>query len=240
KTSLPYIRVILNFFLATTAYPTYHWSLLFPACGPPNPRKLIAPICNLLRAVDAIVRNFGVCHVSLSTCLCLTLSTLVVHSLPPNHSLAPTFRPPKEVMKHYPSVLRLTGNDVFTFDVATQAIQLRTSVFGLPHQSTSLHALNFIQAQNLLFTNFLHFNMLLLVPRPTIPHIDTAIITSYTDSIHHVSTLLFSLLATTFSFESHSFLLSQPTNQGYKSLPLPSTNSSSSSSPLGAVKWKQF
>ncbi|GAN07708.1 hypothetical protein MAM1_0172d07210 [Mucor ambiguus] len=49
-------------------------------------------------------------------------------------------------------------------------------------------------------------------------------------------TLLLSLLAITFSFEPHSFLLSQPTNQGCKSLPLHSTNSFSSSSPLGAVK----
>jgi len=239
KTSLPYLRVILNFFLATPSYPTYHWSLLFPACRPSSARKVIAPLYNILRAVDTIVRKFGVCHVSFSTCLRLPFSTLVEHNLPPNHSLSPTFRSPKEVVKHYPRVLQLTGNDVFIFDTTTQALQLRTSVIGLPHQPTSLRAINFLQAQNLLLTNFIHFNMLLLVPRPNITHIDLSTITNYSDSISLVSTLLLSLLATSFSFESHSFLLSLPTNQGFKSLPL-HTNPSSYSSPLGVAKWKQF
>ncbi|KAK4516082.1 uncharacterized protein ATC70_011044 [Mucor velutinosus] len=239
KTSLPYLRVILNFFLATPSYPTYHWSLLFPACRPSSARKVIASLYNLLRAVDTIVRKFGVCHVSFSTCLRLPFSTLVEHNLPPNHSLSPTFRSPKEVVNHYPRVLQLTGNDVFIFDTTTQALQLRTSVIGLPHQPTSLRAINFLQAQNLLLTNFIHFNMLLLVSRPNIPHIDLSTITNYSDSISLVSTLLLSLLATSFSFESHSFLLSLPTNQGFKSLPLHS-NPFSHSSSLGVAKWKQF
>ncbi|EPB92681.1 hypothetical protein HMPREF1544_00410 [Mucor circinelloides 1006PhL] len=81
--------------------------------------------------------------------------------------------------------------------------------------------------------------MMPLVPRPTIHNIDIAPITSYSESISHVSTLPLSLLASSFSFESHSFLLSSPSTKGYKSLPL-LTNSSSYSSPLGAVKWKQF
>ncbi|KAG1081462.1 hypothetical protein G6F42_022937 [Rhizopus arrhizus] len=107
KASLPYLRVLLNFFLATPSYPTYHWSLLFSACRPPRAKTIIAPLYNLLRAVDTIVRKFGVCHVSFSTCLRLPFSALIEHSLPPNHSLSSTFRPPLEVLKHYPVSLNL-------------------------------------------------------------------------------------------------------------------------------------
>ncbi|KAG1126063.1 hypothetical protein G6F42_008147 [Rhizopus arrhizus] len=185
KTSLPYIRILHNFFLATPLYPTYHWSLLFPACRPSRAHAIIVPLYNLFRTVDAITRKFVVCHVSIGTCLRLPFSALIEHRLPSSHSLAHVFRPPCEVLERCSGVVGLT------------------------------------------------------VPRPTIHNIDIAPITSYSESISHVSTLLLSLLASSFSFESHSFLLSPPSTNGYKSLPL-LTNSSSSSSPLGAVKWKQF
>ncbi|CEP13454.1 hypothetical protein [Parasitella parasitica] len=217
KTSLPYLRVILNFFLASPPYPTYHWSLLFPACRPSRATSIIAPLYNLLRAVDAIVRKFGVCHVSFSTCLRLPLTSLIEHSLPSTHSLSPTFCPPQAVASRCPAFLSLQSPSFY-------------------HQPSSP---SIPPIPQLLLNNFVHFNMLPLVPRPVIQHIDLSNITSYTESIYHVSTLLISLLSSSFSFESHSFLLSLPTNQGYKSLPL-HTNMSSSSSPLGVVKWKQF
>ncbi|KAK4516494.1 60S acidic ribosomal protein P2 [Mucor velutinosus] len=239
KTSIPYIRVILNFFLATPSYPTYHWSLLSPACRPSRSTAITAPLYNLLRAVDAIARKFGVCHVPFSTCLRLPLATLIEHSLPSSHSLSATFCPPQEVTVRCPGVLTLTGNDVLTFDPATQALQVRISTRGLPHPTTSRRALQLLQSEQLLFANFVHFNRLLLVPRPVIHHIDLSTITSYTESITHISTLLISLMSSSFSFESHSFLMSLPTNHGYKSLPL-HTNMSSFSSPLGVAKWKQF
>ncbi|KAK4511183.1 glycogen synthase kinase 3 [Mucor velutinosus] len=103
KTSIPYIRVILNFFLATPSYPTYHWSLLSPACRPSRSTAITAPLYNLLRAVDAIARKFGVCHVPFSTCLRLPLATLIEHSLPSSHSLSATFCPPQEVTQLKPS-----------------------------------------------------------------------------------------------------------------------------------------
>ncbi|CEP08251.1 hypothetical protein [Parasitella parasitica] len=83
-----------------------------------------------------------------------------------------------------------TGDDVSTFDPASQAFQVRTSARGLPHPTISRRALQFLQFQQLPLTNFVHFNMLPLVPRPDIQHTDLSNIASYTKSINHVSTLL--------------------------------------------------
>lgn len=239
KASLPYLRVLLNFFLATPLYPTYHWSLLFPACRPPRASVIIVPLYNFLRVVDAINRKFGLCHVSLGTCLRLPFSALIEHRLLSAHTLAPVFRSPQDVLQAYPGVLKLTGNDVLTFDTETQALKVRSSAHGLPHPTSSRRAIQLLNSQQLLLTNFTHFNMMTLVPRPAIHHIDTEPITNYSESISLVSTLLLSLLTSSFSFDSHSFLLSSPTNLGHKSLPL-ITNSSSSTSSLGSVQWKRF
>ncbi|CEP10718.1 hypothetical protein, partial, partial [Parasitella parasitica] len=181
KSSLPYLCVILNFLLASPSYPTYHWSLLFPACRPSHATSIITPLYNLLRVVDAIVRKFGVCHVSFSTCLRLPLTSLIEHSLPSTHSISPTFCPPQAVASRCPGVLKLTGNDVLTFDPASQALQVRTSARGLPNPTTSRRAIQFLQSQQLLLNNLVHFNMLPLVPRPVIQHIDLSNITSYTE-----------------------------------------------------------
>lgn len=239
KTSLPYIGILLNFFLATPLYLTYHWSLLFPACRPSRAYAILVPLYNLFRAVDTITRKFGVYRVSVDACLCLPFSALIEHRLPPFHSLALVFRPPSAVLERCPGVLELTGNDVLTFDPEIQALQACSLVRGLPHPTNNHRAIQFLQSQQLLLTNFIHFNMMSLVPRPTIHNVDIAPITNYSKSISHVSTLLLSLLASSFSFESHSFLLSSPSTKGHKSLPL-LTNFSSYFSLLGAVKWKQF
>ncbi|EPB87225.1 hypothetical protein HMPREF1544_05947 [Mucor circinelloides 1006PhL] len=201
--------------------------------------SIVAPLYKFLRAVDAIHRQFGVCHVSISTCLRLRFSSLIEHCLPSHYHFSATFRPPQEVTDRYPGVLRLTGNDVLTFDTASQALIVRTNTHGPSHPTSRRPAIRLLQTQQVLLTNFMHFNMLPLVPRPTAQHIDISPITNYSDSISHVSTLLLSLLASSFSFESHAFILSSPTTQGYKSLSI-KTDPSFPSSSLGAAKWKQF
>ncbi|KAG1077904.1 hypothetical protein G6F42_024544 [Rhizopus arrhizus] len=122
---------------------------------------------------------------------------------------------------------------------ASQALIVRTNTHGPSHPTSRRPAIRLLQTQQVLLTNFMHFNMLPLVPRPTAQHIDISPITNYSDSISHVSTLLLSLLASSFSFESHAFILSSPTTQGYKSLSI-KTDPSFPSSSLGAAKWKQF
>ncbi|CAO3655380.1 unnamed protein product [Mucor fragilis] len=191
KTSLPYIRTILDFFLTTPAYPTYHWLPLFPAYRASRPNTITAPLYYLFQAVDAIDRQFGYCHVSLGACLRLPFSTLIEHRLPSSHSLSPVFQPPQVVDEDYPGVLQLTGNDVLTFDQESQALQVRSSACGLPHRNSSLRAVAYINSQQMLFIDFLHFSLLRLIPRPTMHHIDTNTITSYSESIHLVSNLLF-------------------------------------------------
>ncbi|KAL9538713.1 hypothetical protein MBANPS3_010720 [Mucor bainieri] len=109
KTSLPYIRVVLNYSLAIPAYRTYHWSLLFSACRPSRPNAITAPLYNFLRAVDAIERKFGCCHVSIGACLRLPFTTLLEPPLPPTHPLFTAFQPPQVVAADYPGVLQLTG-----------------------------------------------------------------------------------------------------------------------------------
>lgn len=240
KPSLPYLRLTLHFFLATTAYPSYHWSILFPACRPPLPSAVLPPITILLRAADAIERKFGVCHVSMETCLRLPFSVLIEHTILPPHTLASSFRPPIVVLKHYPGVLRLTGADVFSFDVPSQSLQLRSSVTNLPHPTSSRRAIQLVRANQLLLVNFLLYNLLPSVPRPVLTDIPLLAIDSYDSNMAHLRSFLSSLLSTNFDFDSHSFILTLPTNRGYKSLPLHSIDSSSHSSSLPADIWKRF
>jgi hypothetical protein len=67
--SLPYLRFILNHFLSTPLYPTYHWSFLFPSCRKSLAEQPLSCLHNLLRASDAIPRNYHFSFTNASVCL---------------------------------------------------------------------------------------------------------------------------------------------------------------------------
>ncbi|CEP07832.1 hypothetical protein [Parasitella parasitica] len=95
KTSLPYLRLILNFYLASASYPIYHsCSLLSPACQPLHP----------------------------STTFCMSSMVLSASlDLPSTHCIPPTFCPPQAMASRCPAVLKPTVEISITlvFDIDT-------------------------------------------------------------------------------------------------------------------------
>ncbi|CEP07093.1 hypothetical protein [Parasitella parasitica] len=81
--SIPVLRATLDFLLATPRDPTYHWSLTFPHDRPTIPR-LFGSVRNIFRSVDTLPHQLSKCHATMSTCLHLTISEIIIHSLTTN------------------------------------------------------------------------------------------------------------------------------------------------------------
>jgi hypothetical protein len=231
--SIPIIRFTLQYILNTPQYPTYHWSLLFPACRPVIPRSH-GPIVNLIRAIDTIDNSLQPCSTDITTCLQLPIFELLIKTIPINHPQHDTFSPPTTVLHHHNTARQLRGADIFYFNDNTLHLELHNTTTNLPHPQISKQIIHLIQSNQLLLHNFVLFNFLPHVPR-TLPSTN-----NNNTNLDHLTSFLLSKISTNFIYDSFSFIASSPTTAGFKSLPLSSSPSLSQPNIISMSKWQQF
>lgn len=176
--SLSTLKHTLNYFMSSPEYPTYQWSLLFPACRP-SFKKYLNPITNILRATDSISRNFLFCSPERSVCLALPITELFIQSLPPEHLHFNTFVSPLQWFKDFPSSInKITGNTIFTITTNAHShpfLQIRRDFsFLLDHHALICNdIIQAIENNQLILNNFVLSHMLptsLSTPVSVSPH----------------------------------------------------------------------
>jgi hypothetical protein len=142
--SLPYLAFTPNHFLSSPLYPTYHWSFLFPSCRKSLSDNPLSCIHNLIRASDAIPRNYHLCITDASVCLRLPLQELFLHEISPTHPLYSSFQQPKALLS--PSLFDLLiGNDILYYDPLTSSLKKRLNT--VRHRNLTLQVNRLVDTQ---------------------------------------------------------------------------------------------
>jgi hypothetical protein len=233
--SLPYLRFTLNHFLSTPLYPTYHWSFLFPSCRKSLADQPLSCLHNLLRASDAIPRNYHFSFTDASVCLRLPLSELLLHDISTSHPLYSSFQPPKAILSSSCFDL-LIGNDILYYDPLTFSLKPRLNY--IRHRNLTYQVTRLLDTR-IFFQSFVY--ALIHTTSTTHNRIPSNSSTSPFHDTFSCSSLssfiktFISLPIQTFSSESK---LVPPSIQGYKLLTY--SNASNTNSEVSLQGWRSF